>query len=64
MKCERLQGLPDDWTKWGLYKQGVKRISKTNRYKMIGNAVTVDVVSEIGKRLNEQTDIHIGENQQ
>ncbi|MFX1667828.1 DNA cytosine methyltransferase [Riemerella anatipestifer] len=26
-------------------------MSKSQRYKMIGNAVTVDVVAEIGKRL-------------
>ena len=30
----------------------IRRISKTNRYKLIGNAVTVDIVELIAKRLN------------
>lgn len=42
LECERLQGFPDDWT------QGV---SDTQRYKCLGNAVTVNVVTEIGKKL-------------
>ena len=40
LECERLQGFPDDWTKFGT--EGL--ISNTQRYKMCGNAVTVDVV--------------------
>lgn len=43
IECERLQGFPDNWT------QG---ISETQRYKCLGNAVTVNVVEEIGRRLN------------
>ena len=42
IECERLQGFPDNWT------QGV---SDTQRYKMLGNAVTVNVVEAIGKRI-------------
>ncbi len=42
IECERLQGFPDNWT------QGV---SDTQRYKQLGNAVTVNVVYEIAKRL-------------
>ncbi len=41
VECERLQGFPDNWT------QGV---SDTQRYKQLGNAVTVNVVQEIIKR--------------
>ncbi len=37
-ECERLQGFPDDWT-FGL--------SDTQRYKCLGNAVTVPVVEDI-----------------
>ncbi|HRO75605.1 MAG TPA: DNA (cytosine-5-)-methyltransferase [Crocinitomicaceae bacterium] len=51
IECERLQGFPDDWTKYGNYNGSVKEISKTQRYKMLGNAVTVKVVEEIAKRL-------------
>lgn len=51
IECERLQGFPDDWTKFGLYDGEVKKVPKTQRYKMMGNAVTVKVVEEIAKRL-------------
>jgi DNA (cytosine-5)-methyltransferase 1 len=51
IECERLQGFPDDWTKYGNYDGEIKEVSKTQRYKMCGNAVTVNVVTEIGKRL-------------
>jgi len=38
LECERLQGFPDGWT---------EGVSDTQRYKMLGNAVTVNVVEEI-----------------
>jgi len=41
-ECERLQGFPDGWT---------EGLSDTQRYKTLGNAVTVNVVKEIVKRL-------------
>lgn len=41
VECERLQGFPDGWT---------EGISSTQRYKCLGNAVTVNVVEEIVKR--------------
>jgi DNA (cytosine-5)-methyltransferase 1 len=44
IECERLQGFPDNWT----YANG---ISDSQRYKMIGNAVTVDVVEAVGQRI-------------
>jgi len=46
IECERLQGFPDNWT------QG-RGISLDNRYKAIGNAVTVNVVKFLGDRLKE-----------
>ena len=44
IECERLQGFPDNWTEYGEYKDKTKKVSNTQRYKMCGNAVTVDVV--------------------
>ena len=52
IECERLQGFPDNWTQYGNYNGRIRRISKTKRYKLIGNAVTVDIVELIAKRLN------------
>jgi DNA (cytosine-5)-methyltransferase 1 len=52
-ECERLQGFPDNWTAQGT--QGP--ISDTQRYKMCGNAVTVNVAREIFIRLWKQNKI-------
>ena len=41
VECERLQGFEDNYTKWG--KDG-EEISDTQRYKCLGNAVSVNVV--------------------
>lgn len=41
-ECERLMGLPDGWTEGVSYSQ---------RYKLCGNGVVVNVVKEIIKRL-------------
>lgn len=38
-ECERLQGFPDDWTRWGV--DGTE-IADTNRYKAIGNSIAVN----------------------
>lgn len=51
IECERLQGFPDNWTQYGNYDGTIKSIAKTQRYKLIGNAVTVDIVTMIAKRL-------------
>ena len=51
-ECERLQGFPDDWTRYGIDENGKKiEISDTQRYKMAGNAVTRNVAEWIGKRI-------------
>jgi len=44
MECERLQGFPDGWT---------EGVSDTQRYKCLGNAVTVNVVEFLGRKLRE-----------
>jgi site-specific DNA-cytosine methylase len=42
LECERLQTLPDDYT---------KGVSNTQRYKMIGNGWTADVIAHIFKNI-------------
>lgn len=42
LECERLQGFPDNWTEGE---------SDTQRYKMCGNAVTVNVVQAVMEQL-------------
>jgi len=44
-ECERLQAFPDGWT---------DKQSDTQRYKQLGNAVTVNVTEWIGKRIVAQ----------
>ncbi len=42
IECERLQGFPDNWT---------EGVSDTQRYKQMGNAVTVNVIQAIIERM-------------
>lgn len=66
IECERLQGFPDNWTKFGIYEKkvftnkkektfkivtGVNPIASTNRYKLIGNAVTKNFPEIIAQRI-------------
>ena len=44
VECERLQGFPDNWTKYG---KDNEPISDTQRYKCCGNAVTTNVIAAI-----------------
>lgn len=44
LECERLQGFPENWTKYGT---GDEPISDTQRYKMCGNAVTTNVITAV-----------------
>ncbi len=59
IECERLQGFPDNWTQYGNYDGVIKPIAKTQRYMLIGNAVTVDIVELIAKRLKFIVDENI-----
>lgn len=47
IECERLQTLPDNYTQYGLFEDTVKPISNSQRYKMLGNGWTVDVIAHI-----------------
>lgn len=42
VECERLQGFPDNWT---------DIVSDTQRYKTLGNAVTVNVVRDVMQKM-------------
>jgi site-specific DNA-cytosine methylase len=42
LECERLQTLPDNYTAW---------IDKSERYKMLGNGWTVDIICHIFKSI-------------
>jgi len=53
---ERQQGLPDDWTKYGLFDGKIKEISDTQRYMLCGNGVSEPIARLIAEKLkaNEQ----------
>ena len=48
LECERLQGWPDDWTRW---RADGSEISDSARYRMIGNGVASPVAEWVGHRL-------------
>lgn len=52
-ECERLQGFPDDWTakRFDFKKGTVVAQADSARYRQMGNAVTVNVVEWIFRRL-------------
>ena len=55
VECERLQAFPDNWTEEGAFLDSgtltLLPISDTQRYKCLGNAVTVNVVEYVMSRL-------------
>jgi DNA (cytosine-5)-methyltransferase 1 len=52
-ECERLQAFPDGHTAWGIRDGERIEISDGPRYRMLGNAVTVNVAEWIGHRIME-----------
>lgn len=56
-ECERLQGFPDGWTSEGINeKDETGKISDSQRYKMLGNAVTTNVIEAVVRRINESNE--------
>lgn len=57
VECERLQTMPDLYTQYGDYSEDqtplIRKVSKTQRYKAIGNSWTVDVITHILKGIDE-----------
>lgn len=50
-ECERLQGFPDGWTKYGVMNGEVVEMSDSRRYKALGNAVTTNVIEAVMRRV-------------
>lgn len=50
-ECERLMGLPDGWTSKGIMNDKEVEISDSQRYKLCGNGVVVNVVEIILKEI-------------
>ena len=50
-ECERLQGFPDDWTRYGADGE---EISDTQRYKALGNSVALPCVEFVLGKIKEE----------
>lgn len=51
-ECERLQGFPDGHTAEGIDETGkIIKMADSQRYKQMGNAVTVNVIESITRRI-------------
>ena len=53
-ECERLMGMPDDWTKVPYRGKPAEECPDTPRYKAIGNSMAVNVMRWIGVRIQEE----------
>lgn len=51
-ECEKLQGFPCGWTKYGMINGEVVEMSDSRRYKAIGNAVTTNVIEAVMRRID------------
>ena len=57
LECERLQTIPDKYTEYGTFldnrdytnRKTYKKVSNSQRYKMLGNGFCVDTVADILK---------------
>ena len=58
-ECERLMGMPDDWTKVPYRGKPTDECPDTPRYKAIGNSMAVNVMRWIGMRIQvvEEADV-------
>lgn len=55
-ECERLMGMPDDWTKIPYRGKSADECPDGPRYKAIGNSMAVPVMRWIGERIQEVVD--------
>ena len=54
---ERLPGFPDDYTRYGDYDGEIREISRSIRYGLLGNAVSVLVVEQVGTNIKLTTNL-------
>lgn len=54
VECERLQGLPDDWTKISYRGKPQESCPDSPRYKAIGNSWAVPVIRWLGERIEKE----------
>ena len=54
LECERLQGMPDDWTRVPYLGRSENSCPDTPRYKAIGNSWAVPCIKWLGKRIDKE----------
>lgn len=55
LECERLQGMPDDWSRYGIDENGKEyELSDSARYRIQGNGVALPFWSWLLKRISAQ----------
>ena len=55
IECERLQGFPDDWSRYGINEKGKEdELSDTARYKLQGNSIARPFWTWLLKRISAQ----------
>ena len=55
LECERLQGMPDDWSRWGVNEKGeVYELPDSARYKLQGNGICTPFWRWMLKRISAQ----------
>jgi len=52
VECERLQTVPDNYTQFGRVGYEIENISNTQRYRMLGNGWTVEVIAHILREMD------------
>lgn len=54
-ECERLQGMPDNWSKYGIDEKGeVYELSDSARYRLQGNGIATPFWRYLLKRISAQ----------
>ena len=55
LECERLQGMPDNWRKYGINEKGeVYELPDTARYRLQGNGIATPFWRYLLKRISAQ----------